>query len=64
MDLVSIISNILLLQHMVFIIRLIFVLGQENGVSYSNVGKHNGELYDLRINYQSKVTEVFQEPSK
>lgn len=33
-------------------------------MSYSNVAKHNGESYDLRTNYQTKVIEVFQEPSK
>lgn len=33
-------------------------------MTYSNVAKHNGESYDLRTNYQSKVTEVFPEPSK
>lgn len=43
---------------------IIFCLGQENGGTFSNIAKHNGESYDLRTNYQSKATEVFQEPSK
>lgn len=30
---------------------------------YSNAAKHSGEPYDLRT-YQSKVTELFQEPSE
>jgi len=32
-------------------------------MTYSNIHKHNGESFDLRTNYQSKVTEVFQEPT-
>lgn len=43
---------------------IILFLGQENGVAYSNIAKHNGESYDLRTNYQTKVTEVFQESSE
>lgn len=43
---------------------IIVSLGQENGMTYSNVAKLNGESYDLRANYQSKITEVFQEPSE
>jgi hypothetical protein len=33
-------------------------------MAYSNIAKHNGESYDLRTNYHSKVTEVFQESSE
>lgn len=54
---------------MVYIIQLVYnmliiKLGQENGVSFSNIVKLNGESYDLRTNYQSKITDVFQESSK
>lgn len=45
-------------------LNVLYTLGHENGMTYSNTAKHNGESYDLRTNYQSKVTEVFQEPSK
>lgn len=33
-------------------------------MAYSNIAKHNGETYDLRTNYHSKVTEVFHESSE
>lgn len=44
--------------------NVVFSLGQENGVAYSNVTKLNGEPYDLRTNYQPKISEIFQESSK
>lgn len=46
------------------LVNIVFFLGQENGVSYLNIARHNGESYDLRTNYQPKITEVFQEPSE